>query len=202
MKARSVIAPVLQGDGLKCYLDEAEGPVSIVHGCTSAYDIRVFEYLQLRSDDYILAEDGALTILINLLGKRIVHLDESLVMYRETDDSLTNSRKKNHPSLADLRLDEGRIERFARAQANRCRLFLRMDETLGSEQVRRLRVDNVKQEMVMQDAKANWWSLSFVEKVTFIATHRGSKWAIARIIGLHGFLWSKWVYRRLSFSNG
>lgn len=195
---RSVIAPVLQGDGLKCYLDEAEGPVPIVHGCTSAYDKRVFQHLQLSGDDYILAEDGALTILINLLGKKIIHLDESLILYRECEGSLTNSRRKGRPSFANLKQDERRIERLARGQANRCRLFLGMGEYLGSQQVRQLRVGNVMQELAIQEARANWWSFSFSERIAFIVRHPKSKWAIARIFGFKMFLLSKWIFRRTS----
>jgi glycosyltransferase involved in cell wall biosynthesis len=201
IKALSVAAPVLKGDAFKRYLYEAEGPIPIVHGCTSAYDMQVFQYLQLDSDDYILAEDGALTVLINLLGQKIAHLDESLILYRECEGSLTNSLRKKRPSLADLLLDERRIERLAKAQANRFRLFLRMNDYLGSHQVRRLRVNNVRQEMATQDAKANWWGFSFGERVTFIAKHPGSKWALARSFGFRSFLWAKWLYRRLSFTR-
>lgn len=199
VKERSVIAPVLQGDGLRCYLEEAEGPVPIVHGCTSAYDRRVFAHLQLNNNDYILAEDGALTILINLLGKKIFHLDDSLVLYRECEGSLTNSRRKRRPSFADIALDEGRIERLARAQANRCRLFLRMNEYLGPYQVRQLRVGNVLQELAIQEAKANWWKMPIGERMAFIARHPASKWALARFIGFGGFLFSKWLFRRIPY---
>lgn len=197
---QSVVAPVLAGEGLKCYFDKADGPVPIVHGCTSAYDRRVFDYLLLNSQDYILAEDGALTILINLLGKRIVYLDQSLVMYRECDGSLTNSRKKRRPALAEIVQDEDRIERLARAQANRCRLFLRMDKYLGSHQVRRLLVDIVRKELVIQEAKANWWQRSFKRKVAFIAVHPAATWALARMFGRRAFLISKWAFRRVAFS--
>lgn len=197
---RGVLAPVLQGDGLKCYLDEEEGPVPIVHGCTSAYDARLFEHLQIGKDDYILAEDGALTILINLLGKRIVHLDESLVLYRESEGSLTNSRRKVRPSVADLTRDERRIERLARAQANRARLFLYMNQYLGSRQVRRLRLENVQLEVEIQNAKENWWKFSIADRIRFMVGHPTEKWALVRMLGFRIFILSKWLFRRISFS--
>lgn len=199
---RSVVAPVLQSDTFKRYLDVAEGPVPIVHGCTSAYDKRVFDHLQLDSGDYILAEDGALTVLINLLGKKIVHIDDSLVEYRVSENSLTNSKRKSRPSLAELAIDEQRIQRLARAQANRCRLFLRMDEYLGERQVRRLLVGNVKEDRDIQDAKATWWSMTFGQRLAYLAAHPRSEWALGRMFGLKPFLLMKWMHRRLSSIKG
>ena len=200
---QAVVAPVLQTDTFKRYLDVAEGPVPIVHGCTSAYDRRVFDHLQLSSDDYILAEDGALTVLINLLGKKIVHIDHSLIAYRMSDGSLTNSKRKRNPSLSELAIDEQRIQRLAIAQANRCRLFLRMNEYLGVRQIRRLIVENVKEDRDVQDAKATWWSMTLRQRFAYLAAHPRSKWALGRMFGLKPFLLSKWVYRRLySFKVG
>jgi cellulose synthase/poly-beta-1,6-N-acetylglucosamine synthase-like glycosyltransferase len=199
---RAVVAPVLQTDTFKRYLDVAEGPVPIVHGCSSAYDRRVFDHLQLDGGDYILAEDGALTVLINLLGEKVVHIDDSLISYRVSEGSLTNSKRKRNPSLAELAIDEQRIQRLAIAQANRCRLFLRMNEYLGARQIRRMIVENVEKDRDVQDAKAAWWSMTLRQRVAYVAAHPRSQWALGRMVGLKPFLLSKWVHRRLSSLKG
>lgn len=199
---RSVVAPVLQTDTFKRYLDVVDGPVPIVHGCTSAYDRRVFDYLQVGSGDYILAEDGALTVLINLLGKKIVHIEDSLISYRVSEGSLTNSKRKSRPTLAELAVDEERIQRLATAQANRCRLFLRMNEYLGPAQVRRMLVENVKKDRDVQDAKATWWFMTLRQRLAYLAAHPRSPWALGRVAGRKPFLLAKWLHRRLSSLAG
>ena len=115
----SVASAVLKAHGFKKFFYEEEGQVNIVHGCTSAYDVRAFKFLKLKPEDFILAEDGAMSVLLNLLAKRIVNLDESLAFYRESVGSLTNNRTKRRLTLSGIAADERRIEWFTRAQANR-----------------------------------------------------------------------------------
>lgn len=195
--SRSVSAPVLQSRTFRRYLYEEDGPIKVVHGCTSAYAREVFDCLQNSSDDYILAEDGALTVLVNLMGKKIVHLEDSLVGYRVSRDSLTNSRRTRQPTLLELRSDEERIARFARAQANRCRLFLRMNEYLGPLQVRRLQVENVERDLAYEQVKADWWTYGFWRRLHCVATYPWSSWMVGRLFGLKIFLSVKWIVRRI-----
>lgn len=193
----SVVAPVLQSKTFRRYLHEEDGPIKVIHGCTSAYAREVFDCLKTSSGDYILAEDGALTILVNLMGKKVVHLEDNLVGYRVSRDSLTNSERKRKPTLLELRSDEERIARFARAQANRCRLFLRMNEYLGPLQVRRLQVENVKKDLAYEQVKADWWTYGFWRRLLCVAAYPWSSWMVGRLFGLRIFLSVKWLVRRI-----
>lgn len=193
----SAASGVLAGHGFKDFFYANEGPIRIVHGCTSAYDARAFEYLRLMPEDYILSEDGAMSVLLNLLGKNIVNLDDSLVLYRESQNSITNSRGRAKLSYAQIVEDEVRMERFAAAQANRCRLFLRMNQYLGSGQVRRMKVEEVKAELRRQTMRAGWREILFVDRLSFALTDQRSSWALPRMFGLKLFFAAKWLARHL-----
>lgn len=194
----SVLPAVLSGRGFKDFFYEEEGPVRIVHGCSSAYDIRAFEYLKLGPQDYILAEDGTMSVLLNLIGKPIVNLDDSLVYYRESPSSLTNNRVRDKLTFAKIVEDERRIERFAGAQANRCRLFLGMNDYLGAAQTRRMKVGAVEAELARQMIRASWGETAFIDRVSFAMRDRRSTWALPRLFGLNLFYLAKWLSRRFS----
>lgn len=198
---RDVLSPILKDHTFGRFFHETEAQVRVVHGCTSAYDRKTFDHLQLTSADYILSEDGALSVLLNLMGKEISHLDQSLVMYRESSGSLTNSRRARRPSYADIVEDEARIERFARSQANRCALFLRMHDYLGASRSRMLNIEEVRTELRRQSARYGWSDLSVERRLIFILKERCVRWALPRIFGLRIFLAAKWMFLRL-FGRG
>ena len=194
----AVASAVLDGRGFKDFFYEDEGPVRIVHGCSSAYDKRAFSYLKLSPADFILSEDGALSVLLNLLGKNIVNLNESLVLYRVSPGSLTNNQTKSRLSFARIIDDEKRIEWFAQAQANRCQLFLRMNEYLGSAQARKMKVEEVEAELGRQLIRAKWRMARFPQRLAFALKDHRSTWAWPRLFGLNLFYVIKWLSRQLS----
>lgn len=196
--AKGVQADVVKSGGFDKYFIPNGGIVRVVHGCTSAYDSRVFTYLELRPDEYVLSEDGAISVLLNLLGKEIVHLDESLVLYRESPGSLTNNIRKRALTYSEIVRDEGNIERFAGAQANRCRLFLRLNEELDQEKVREIYVPAVEAELRLQQRKQSWYGLSLAARVRILLQESAlRKWALPRIFGRKSFYLLKWLARRL-----
>lgn len=193
-----VQAPVTISHGFGRYFYPEEGKVEVVHGCTSAYDSRVFQYLKLTPEDYVLSEDGAISVLLNLMGKRIAHLEESLVLYRENPGSLTNNLGRRPLSFPQVARDEANILRFAGAQANRCRLFLRMDHQLEQMKVRCIRQDGVSAELRAQECAANWYGLSVIARVACIVDQRLPwKWGLPRILGRTPFYCLKWIASRL-----
>jgi glycosyltransferase involved in cell wall biosynthesis len=198
----SVASAVLDGHGFKRFFYEEEGPIKIVHGCTSAYDVRAFAYLRLQPEDFILAEDGAISVLLNLLGKRIVNLDESLAFYRESVGSLTNNRTKRRITLSGIAADERRIEWFTRAQANRCELFLRMNAYLGVDKARKLKLETVEAELKRLQYRADWRTTRFVERLCFVAIERQATWALPRLFGLKFFFLIKWLTRQFTWRRG
>lgn len=192
----AVASAVLDGRGFKDFFYEEEGPVRIVHGCSSAYDKRAFNYLKLNPADFILSEDGAMSVLLNLLGKEIVNLNDSLVLYRESPGSLTNNQTKSRLSFAQIIEDEERIEWFAQAQANRCQLFLRMNDYLGVDQARRMSVEEVRSELMRQTIRTNWRMTRFIDRLRFVLSNRQSTWAPPRLFGLNFFYIIKWLSRQ------
>jgi glycosyltransferase involved in cell wall biosynthesis len=196
---RAVEPSVIRGHRLVDYFYPDEGEVPIVQGCASAWDTRSFEYLDLSTGDYILSQDGVMSVLLNLLGRKIIHVDESLVCYRENSNSLTNYRNYAKRTYSDIVRDEARIERFAASQRNRCRLFLRMDALLGDIKARRLNVDEVERDLRRQDARVRWSKTGFSGRLRYVIHNPGSselKWAIPRLFGLQPFFAFKWLLRR------
>jgi glycosyltransferase involved in cell wall biosynthesis len=163
--------------------------VRIVHGCTSAYDTRLFNYLKLQSTDYVLSEDGALSVLLNIIGKDVAQLEDSLVLYRQSSNSLTNNiRKKKKLTYAEIVRDENNIKRFAFSQANRCRLFLRMNEYLVNVKTREISTDAVRIELHRQEILFKWFDLPIKDRLS--AIFRGNvmpKWAVPRLFGRNMF---------------
>ena len=87
------------------YFTDANEGIEIIHGATSAYDIRLFKFLDVTAADYILSEDGVLSVLLNILGKQIKLIEDSLINYLENDQSLTNSSKDRKITLDLIRDD-------------------------------------------------------------------------------------------------
>lgn len=197
LMAANVRSPVIDKHGFERFFFDEEGPVRVVHGCTSAYDARVFQHLRLSPSDYVLSEDGAISVLLNLLGKDIVHLDESLILYRESPESLTNNSGRRPLSFDEIDRDERNIERFSRAQANRCRLFLRMNVQPGLN-VRRLRIEGVETELALQEATSQWFQMPLRKRATTLIHRRlDRKWAMPRLLGRKAFYLVKWLATRL-----
>ena len=195
---RSVRAPVLDVHGFGRFFKPEDGAVNVVHGCTSAYDRRIFEQLHVREDDYILAEDGAISVVLNLLGKKIVHLDDSLVQYRENPDSLTNSGGAKALTFREIARDEERIERFAKAQANRCRYFKRIDALHAGAKVRSMTMDGLDAELRTQEAISDWYRMGIFRRAHCL--WRGdvtARWGLPRILGRHAFYLAKWMASKI-----
>lgn len=189
---------VTNGTTFRKYFYDEEGEIGVIHGCTSAYDTRLFDYLPCCETDYVLSEDGALSVLLNLLGKRIVELPDSLVLYRESENSLTNSGAKRRLSFERVLEDERRIERFALGQANRCRLFLRMPERLGADAVRRLRIETVEDELARQTVRATFRRMTWAGRWKSALRSPREFWILPRLFGMNAFFRLKWLVRRLT----
>lgn len=181
---------------LRDFFFREEGDVQIIHGATSAYDKRIFQYLDLTSDDYVLSEDGVLSVLLNLLGKKIIEIDDSLVLYRASDKSLTNSNSRKL-TFKEIKGAESSIERLARSQENRCKLFLRLYKSLNNCKVRRLNEVEIVLELQMQRILARPLATTFNERLRYLITHldlRNIRWVLPRIFGVKAFLVAKLVF--------
>lgn len=190
----NVQAKILQINNFSSFFFAADGPVRIVHGATSAYDLELFKYLSVAADDYVLSEDGVMSMLLNALGKEIVHMDDSLVMYREHEESLTNSIHEKRRSLKAIQQDELNILRFAFAQANRCRFFVKMFDDLGQTCSRPMNIKNIEYEYQRQLNISTWYAKSIPSRLATIMHNSISRsWAIPRVFGERPFVLFKWI---------
>jgi glycosyltransferase involved in cell wall biosynthesis len=185
---------------LRQYFASRQSEVKIIHGATSAYDKRLFDFLEVSCEDYVLSEDGALSILLNLLNKDIQTLDQSLVCYRESEQSLTNASQTTLATLQKTRLDERAIVRMARSQANRCRLFLRLQEKYGT--ISNTPLDNyrLRIELEKHSMCASWREISFSEKIRYLLKIRQLSelfWFLPRMLPDPLFISSKTLVKWL-----
>lgn len=187
LTGRDETVPILTSPdySLRQYFSRRQNEVKIIHGATSAYDKRLFDFLDLQPEDYVLSEDGALSVLLNLLNKDVKMLQDSLVCYRENEQSLTNGKKSGPITLQKTRNDERAIERFARSQANRCRLFLRLQEKYGASSETPLDVNRLRDELAKQILCASWREASVGKKIRHLLKTRSAaelKWYLPRLL--------------------
>lgn len=153
---------------LRQYFSSRKDEVKFTHGATSAYDMRLFDFLELQPDDYILSEDGALSVLINLLNKDITFVDDSLVCYRQSQQSLTNSSASSTVSFYKTWCEELAIVRMARSQQNRCQLFLRLQEKYGAFSRMALNSDHLRSELEKQSMCVRWRRIKLQTKINYL----------------------------------
>ena len=157
---------------LRQYFATRKNEVKIIHGATSAYDLRLFDFLETQPKDYILSEDGVLSVLLNLLEKGVTIIDASLIFYRQNEQSLTNSSTSGRLSYDKTHKEERAIERFALSQANRCELLLRHNKKYGKLSTFSLDDVRLRDELENQRMRSSWWQKSYIEKIRFLFTVR------------------------------
>ena len=180
--------------GLISYMKGYPREHNIVHGATSAYDRRIFDYLILPTDDYILAEDGALSLLLHILDKEISYISEPLVEYRKHDGSLTNSTRKRL-SWSKLAKAENKITMYARSNSNRCELILESHRRLNHSSETRIDVQLIQKDMENERLKANWWNMNTPQRLVKLPRMERplSTWALPRLLPRRLFLTIKYM---------
>jgi glycosyltransferase involved in cell wall biosynthesis len=147
---------------LRQYFFIDDGPVSIVHGASSAYDRRIFSYAP-PSSKRILSEDGVLSILLNMYHRKIVHIDQSLLLYRFHDEAISNSPITSELSIDRIchcfSLDEKRASHLCWREE----LLLLMGK-YPSPNVRNLNLVAIFDNYIIQLARARWHLLGFPVK--------------------------------------
>jgi cellulose synthase/poly-beta-1,6-N-acetylglucosamine synthase-like glycosyltransferase len=149
------------------YFHRKDGPISIVHGATSAYRRKL---LSLAPEDQngILSEDGVFTILLNLIGKQAAFLEDSLVMYRLHSQAISNVPSGvQKASLDHYRRLLNRQKLYAKNIADRACLALRFQAEQKTV-LRSLNVAYLKDEIVVQRATYAWQSLTILERISAV----------------------------------
>jgi glycosyltransferase involved in cell wall biosynthesis len=189
---------------LRSLVNGLEDNFEFIHGATSAYEKKLFVMLESMPDYYVLAEDGALSIVIALLGGKTVKVDGNLVRYRLSNSSLTNG-KRNSVKYRDLASDEDSINRLNSAQCNRCRFFIDLSILKGCDFKLTLNIEKTMRSLSILNSKATWWEKTFTDRLVYIFTNRLSnrefKWFLGRMLPLPMFLGMKMIYKIMSKAN-
>lgn len=180
--------------GLVSYLKGYTKENNIVHGATSAYDRRIFDYVILPEDDYILAEDGALSLLLHILDKEISYINAPLVEYRKHEDSLTNSTRQRL-SWSKLIKAENKMQMYARSNFNRCTFILESHRRLNQSGEPRLDVELIQKNMKNHRLVANWWNISALQSLMSIPRMEPTlfRWAFPRLLPRRLFIAFKYM---------
>lgn len=179
---------------LRSYIIGSHNKNCIMHGATTAYDRKLFDYLLNTRDSYVLSEDGALSVLLHILDQHILYLEEPLVMYRSHSESLTNSTKKRL-TWAQLLKAEKNIAKHALSQANRCLFLIECNNKFNNLDVEKLDINLLNKDYRSQLVIAKWWEFSLVNRVSMLFKTTGvSKiWMAPRLLPKELFLFVKFL---------
>lgn len=148
---------------LRRYFIDIDPKMQIIHGATSAYDIRAFSLLPKAFPEHIMSEDGVLSIFLGAFGKRCVFIDQSLIFYRQHDDAITMTvRPDSFISLKKARLLTEKESAYSYNMYKRAKMFL---ENLNGapDQVRPINMAVLLREIVFQRVKSRRVTWQFRE---------------------------------------
>lgn len=191
---------------LRTYFYPQDGEVGIIHGATSAYDRRLFDYINKEMCSYILSEDGALSLLLNLLKKKIIFVDKSLVLYRTNANSITNAPvNKNITTLDEIESGVEKSALYAKSCKNRALLLLNLSRTIDNVDLRRINMKSIESDVISFTMRHEWISQNLVGRVKYLFSMdniNDFNWMLARILGFRFFTIVKWAVRNIQYSLG
>ena len=186
---------------LRQYFLAQDGAVDIVHGVTSAYDKRIFSLLKGHCVDNILSEDGALSLVINLIKEKVAFLDDSLVLYRSHQDSLTNARiVRNNITISSI--EDGIIKSARYALSHKCRaqLILNLENTIQNRKLRALNKKEIYPDIDFYELASKWIDSTLKDRLAYLSKCRTKDyffWTLQRLPGYKFFVAAKFVIRRM-----
>jgi glycosyltransferase involved in cell wall biosynthesis len=188
---------------LRKYFYLHDGEVNIVHGATSAYDKRLFDYLTEDATQYILSEDGVLSLVLNVLNRRIVAIDQSLVLYRSHPGSLTNEGKQPfRQTIACIKSDIYKAVQYAKSCKERAQFILTFYKNNSKESLRRINIGEIDTSIYGFEMQATWTQKRFSERLRFIGdrkTKHMAKWMLPRLFGPTCFIFTKFVAKNTRY---
>lgn len=148
------------------YFYANDGPVQIVHGATSAYDMRLIR-LALKEDRGILSEDGVFSILLNIAGGTATFIDESLVLYRKHEGAISNFERESGAISLNKCVDILRKEAsYSKNIAARSELAINLiDQMLPA---RRVNKSALLEDRDFHQARADWSGLTYKDRIRAI----------------------------------
>lgn len=181
---------------LRRYFDISEKDIEIVHGATSAYDSRAFAGIDPERPGFILAEDGMLSLLLNLSKRKISHVNSSLVRYRAHDESLTNAPASSRDSFHSLLAAEKKASVYALSSLNRAKYFLERARASEGFDYRKIDIAYVHADMNLQDFKSSWLVSAFPKRFALLKKTRrydDISYMMPRILGFRFFYWFRTI---------
>lgn len=186
---------------LRQYFFAQDGAVDIVHGATSAYDKKIFSFLKGYCVDSILSEDGAFSLVINLLKEKVVFIDESLVFYRSHPGALTNAR--NVQDIVTIKSIEDGIKksaRYALSHKSRAQLILNLENTIQDRKLRALNKMEIYPDIDFYEIASEWIHSTFKDRFVYLFKCRNKNyffWILQRLLGYKFFVAAKFVIRKM-----
>ena len=159
-----------------------------IAGAMAAYDRGVFETIALP-DEPVYCEDIFFSLMLHYRGGKITTVPDRLVLYRNHQNSLTNSYKSALSAEAG-ELKAGRLYRDFAAILGRFQRMVESDLRRGGA---RSDVDlgAVRKMRNYYEFAANWAGMTLAGRLRRAATFRSSeqfRWILPRLFGLRMFL--------------
>lgn len=169
-RSEDLFAPTCE---LRRYFLSVDPDLQIIHGATSAYDIRSFSLLPKQYPDHIMSEDGVLSVFLGAFDKKCIFIDNSLVIYRQHDEAITMTRFGRGGSYINLREARSIIEKEAAYSYNMYKRAILFLENLNDapNQVRSINVSALSKDITFRGVKSGKlpWRLKQVIHAAMIA---------------------------------
>ena len=176
---------------LRTYFYPQDGEIGIIHGATSAYDRRLFDYINQEMCAYILSEDGALSLLLNLLKKKIIFVDKSLVLYRTNVNSITNAPvNESITTLDETKRGVEKSALYAKSCKNRALLLLNLSKSIDNVDLRPINRKSIERDLISFTMRYEWIGQNLVGRVKYLLSTdniNDFNWMLARILGFKFF---------------
>lgn len=175
------------------------GSSSFLHGATSAYDARLFEFIP-RVDNRTMAEDGLFFGLLKLLDRQIICVPLPLVAYRQHSGAIANNTVNFAPSFNVIRDQELKIRDFAATYVQIADLLESIAENNPEMQVRFEQVqDGIREASKRFAVRRDWVEMSVFAKLRLAISSEKPEirtFIASRIFGLYAFCFIKSLYCR------
>jgi len=168
--------------------------MDLVHGATSAYDRRAFSLIGQKNPGPILTEDGVMSFLLNLHGKKINFVDQCLVRYRTHTQSLSNTSQLAEVNETAITDREKRTSSYGKYFENLDELFLNLVDDVDLSRKGKVRREKIEADLRFNKMRSMWMETSFIKRLCFlIGSGRRSdiRWMLPRIFGIAAFAKAK-----------
>ena len=178
---------------------EPLGSSPFVHGATSAYDARLFEFVP-RINNRAMAEDGFFYGLLRLLDRQIFCVPLPLIAYRQHSAAISNNAVNSALYFTDIRNHELKIRKFANTYIQIAELLENTCENNSELRARFQLVQNEIHQATKRFAvRRDWVEMSTLTRLKLAITSEQQeirKFIGPRIFGLSAFCFIKSLYRR------